>query len=198
MSQPSSPARAPEPARDPASAPPGGGGQAPPQQAPDQAWKIAALAVALVVLAILLFFLFTGPTVDQTSAPAEDEAEYAEEEEAEEPDHAPPPPAMADDPRPSPSARPSSPSSEGSSQPASPLPPMNVLSVGYSPMPALRVVALRIGGALPYFLHEGDTIGAIKILSIMQDRVHISHNGKTYEIRVGGDGKPVGEPKLVR
>jgi hypothetical protein len=161
---------------------------------PDEAWKIAALAIALVILAILLFFLFTGATPDQTSAPAEHEEEYAEEEEAA---PAPPPPAMADDPRPSPPSRPSSPSSD-SDQQASPLPPMNVLSVGYSPMPALRVVALRIGGALPYFLHEGDTIGKIKILTIMQDRVHISHNGKTYEIRVGGDGKPIGAPKLVR
>ena len=196
MSQPSSPARAPDPSRDIGSAPPGGGGQAPRQQSPDQAWKIAALAVALVILAILLYLVFAGPTMEPASAPAEDEAEYTEEEEAEEPAQAPPP-AMADDPRPSPSSRPSSPSSEGSSQPAA-LPPLNVLSVGYSPMPALRVVALRIGGALPYFLHEGDTIGAIKILAIMQDRVHISHKGKTYEIRVGGDGKPIGEPKPVR
>jgi hypothetical protein len=196
MSQPSSPARAPEPPRQPANAPPGGGGQAPRQPASDQAWKIAALAVALVVLALLLFILFTGATVDQTSAP--EEAEYAEEEEAEEPAHAPPPPAMADDPRPRPSAPPPSRSSEGSSQQAAPLPTLNVLSVGYSPMPALRVVALRIGGALPYFLKEGDTIGAIKVLAIMQDRVHISHNGKKYEIRVGGDGQPIGQPKPVR
>jgi hypothetical protein len=195
MSQTSSPARAPEPTRDLGS-PPGGGGQGPRQQSPDQAWKIAALAVALVILAILLFFLFTGVAPDQTTAPAQEE-EYAEDEETEESAPAPPPPAMADDPRPSPSASPSAPSSDGSSKPAA-LPPMNVLSVGYSPLPALRVVALRIGGALPYFLHEGDTIGAIKILAIMQDRVHISHGGKTYEIRVGGDGKPIGAPKLVR
>jgi len=56
----------------------------------------------------------------------------------------------------------------------------------------------RIGGALPYFLHEGDTVGAIKIVAIMQDRVQISHKNKMYEIRVGSDGKPIGEPKPMR
>jgi hypothetical protein len=146
------------------------------------------VALALVILAATYYVLFAGSKTEQT-APVEHEAEVAEETEGEEPAPAPPPPAMGD---PVPSSH-----AAGGAEP-SPLPPLNVLSVGYSPSPAHRVVALRIGGALPYFLHEGDTVGQIKVLAIMQDRVQISHKSKTYEIRVGPDGKPRGEPTLVR
>lgn len=195
MSQPSSPARPVDPPRDPNTL--GQSGQRPSQNAPDQAWKLAALAVALVILAVLLFFLFTGPTSEQSAAPQEEPA--AEEEEAAEEPPPPPPSASSDDPRPS--SHPSGGSSSGGSAPAAQdsgeLPSLNVLSVGYSPTPALRVVALRIGGALPYFLHEGDSIGDLKILSIMYDRVQISHKGKKYEIKVGSDGQ-VRLPKGVK
>lgn len=185
MSPTSSPARPVEPGRDtnaqfPAPHRPG-------QNAPDQAWRIVALAVALVVLAVLLFFLFAGPTTEQSAAPKE-EASSEEDEAEEEPAPAPAPPPPAEYPRPS--GRSSSGQGSDSSPPQEAvLPPLQVLSVGYSPMPALRVVALRIGGALPYFMHEGDSIGDIKILAIMSDRVQISHKGKKYEIKVGSDGE---------
>jgi hypothetical protein len=183
MSQPSSPAR-PDPARD-TNAQSAAPAPAPAQSSSDQAWKIVALAVALMVLALLLFFLFTGATTEQSAPPQEETS--AEEEEAEEAP-APAPPPSADDPRPS--SRSSSRGSEGTSAPPDgELPPLNILSVGYSPVPALRVVALRIGGALPYFMHEGDSIGDVKILAIMSDRVQISHKGKKYEIRAGSDGQ---------
>jgi hypothetical protein len=155
-----------------------------------------ALAVAILILAVLLLFLFTGPTTEQSAAPNEEA--YSDEEEAEEapaPAPAPAPPPPADAPRPAVGS--SGQASDSSPPQEATLPPMQVLSVGYSDVPALRVVALRLGGALPYFMHEGDSIGDIKILAIMFDRVQISHKGKNYEIKVGSDGQ-VRLPARVR
>jgi hypothetical protein len=192
MSEPSSPESPRDsglPPRFSGGMPPPAGGQPSRPKAPDQSWKLVALAVAFVILAVALWIYLSSPKVEQSPAPVEDEGAVVDEQ-AEEPAPASPPAPMMEEPKPS------GHSAGGSDAPA--LPPLNLLSVGYSPSPASRVVALRIGGALPYFLHEGDSVGAIKILAIMQDRVQISHKNKTYEIRVGSDGKPVGEPKLVR
>jgi hypothetical protein len=86
---------------------------------------------------------------------------------------APPPPAPS---RRSPTKKPGPPGK---------LPPVRVLSVGYSTEPRLRVAALRIGGGLPVFLHEGDSVGAIKVEAIMSDRIHISHGGETFVVKLG-------------
>lgn len=145
----------------------------------DQIWKLVALGVALLILAVSLFYLISGPTADT----AQEEEEYTtEEEEPKAPPATTPPPAFRDDVRPMPQRNPDR---LKTSAPKPALPPMHVLSVGFSHVPSLRVVALRIGGALPYFMHEGETIGDIKILAIMADRVQISHAGTTYEIKIG-------------
>jgi len=183
MSRPSIPARPVEPPREtntqaqaPAPAPPSA------QNAPNQAWKIVVLAVALLVLAVVgLYFFFAGPTTEESAAPVE--PAYSEEEAPEEAPAPAPAGGSAED------SRAMQLSGQGAASAEGALPPLNILSVGYSPVPALRVVALRLGGALPYFLHEGESIGDIKILAIMSDRVQISHKGKNYEIKVGSDGK---------
>jgi hypothetical protein len=187
MSQNPSPSRPPDPTNE-------GTGRVPSAIGGDsssQVWKFIALALALVLLGVLVFSWYPGPTPEQAQGPQTEEQATEDEEAQEEeaapqekpaPAPAPAPPPVADDPRPSP--RSSSRGDEPQAGPPSFLANIHVLSVGYSPLPARRVVALRIGGGLPYFLREGDTIGDMKIVAILTDRVQVTQGGKTYDILV--------------
>jgi hypothetical protein len=189
MSQNPSPSRPPEPenkAQSAATVSPAGQDAA--------VWKALALSLGLVLLALVLYLLSTGPASEEASTAPEGEyaaqgepsqpEEYAEEEEAKQP----PPPAAAPAPPPAPPAgeAPRSRAPSRSAEPAQPptLSSVRVVSLGFSPTPSLRVVALRIGGGLPTFLREGDTIGDLKVIAILADRVRVTRGGKTYEIPV--------------
>lgn len=189
MSQNPSPARPADPGHEAPSRQPTTSGSG---DSSSQVWKFIALGLGLVLLGLLLFSWYPGSTPEQAQQPAEEEqatedAQAQQDEEAEKekekPTPAPAPPPVADDPRPS-SRSSGGGGSDAPQPPPSPLANVHVLSVGYSTLPSRRVVALRIGGGLPYFLREGDTIGDMKILAILTDRVQISQNGKTYEIAV--------------
>ena len=146
-----------------------------------------------MLFGVLLFFGYRGSQPQEAQLPPDSErvivnGQVHEEGEAAVAENEQPAPApagaLAEEPRPS--ARSSgvgggSDAAQGGGLPAA-LKSVHVVSVGYSPQPSNRVVALRIGGSLPYILHEGDTIGDMKILAILNDRVQVKQNGKTYEI----------------
>jgi hypothetical protein len=143
---------------------------------------IAGIGAVALILVVALFFIFSEPKPDEYAMPQEEqqvvEPEMAEEAPAQPATRAPAPPPLVAAPRP----RPAPPAAGANSQ--TQLPPLKVVSLGYSDAPSLRVVALRIGGGLPYFLHEGEKIGEVHVVSIMADRVQVKVGDKTYEVPV--------------
>ena len=63
-------------------------------------------------------------------------------------------------------------------------PPLRVERVGYSEAAAERTVTLRIAGADPVTLHEGESSGGVSVQLILPEMIYVSQGGTVFAVRV--------------